>query len=113
MSKAEKGYFALHRTSPQTVVIVRMRIDLSKKTTDERRTLRTVYAGIGIPILWLILFAFAKRRRAICLQEFGPEACHRSWLSYPILLFAIFISFLGILKTKRLPEPSKGDSHPK
>jgi hypothetical protein len=83
-----------------------MRIDLTETTTIERRTFRAITAAIGIPLLWLILFVFARRRRALCIQQFGADSCERPPFTQAILLFAIFISLIGILKTKRLPKPS-------
>jgi hypothetical protein len=77
-------------------------IDLSATVSHEYRTIRALLMIVGIPVLTLILFAFSRRKKGLCVEQFGADACRTSPLTYGILAFAMFICFLGLVRSNRV-----------
>ncbi|KAH0795675.1 hypothetical protein GPJ56_000554 [Histomonas meleagridis] len=72
-------------------------------------------AAIGIPLLWVILYAFSRRKRSICIQQYGIDECKPSRISYIFLCFAICIALYGIIKIRngKEKEEEKKEEKPK
>ena len=82
--------------------MVKIKIESEALAEEESnsRILKSVFFIIGIPLFWLIVFAFFKRKRSICIQKYGIDDCKKSPLGQLFLVIAIFLNLYAILRIK-------------
>lgn len=63
-------------------------------------TIRSLAFVFGIPILWIVMYAFSKRKRAFCIQKYGPEACQQPVFSHIVLGISLLVCLYAIFRAK-------------
>ena len=78
---------------------------------EERKQFPAFIIVLMIPLFWIIVYSFARRKRSLCIQQFGSSECRRSPLAHVVLAFAICLSFYGIVRIKVRSEAMKKYEH--
>lgn len=67
---------------------------------EEKKHFPAFLIVLGIPLFWVIVYSFARRKRSMCVQQFGPSECRQSPIARIILAFAVCAAFYGIVRIR-------------
>lgn len=100
ISTLKNDYLCLKKLIVILMVKIRIQGESLSEEKSDIRIVRSLLLIVGIPLFWLIIYAFFQRKRSICIQKFGPEDCKKSPLSHVFLVIAIFLNLFAILRIK-------------
>lgn len=72
---------------------------LSEEKSDIR-IVKSLLLIVGIPLFWLLIYAFFQRKRSICVQTYGPDDCKKSPFGLIFLFIALCLNLFAILRIK-------------
>ena len=70
--------------------------------TNEKKARRALTGVVGIPVMCVIIFAFLRRKSAMCEEKYGISECRPHPARFAILAFAISLCVYGMLKVRRI-----------
>ena len=70
--------------------------------SPEAQIRKSLIMVIGIPILCIVLYAFSRRKTAICVERYGMDECRPHPARYAALAIAILTCLYGALRIKRV-----------
>lgn len=82
------------------MVKIRIQSESLSEEKSDIRIVKSLLLIVGIPLFWLLIYAFFQRKRSICIQTYGPDDCKKSPLSHLFLVIALCLNLFAILRIK-------------